>query len=866
MTIRLLSLIIAATSQLAFAAPSAADQAALDLIKRVIPAKAGHFQVDTSLPKQDNKDTFSVSDTADGKILLRGNNGVSVASAFNWYLKNRAQCHLSWCGDQLNLPDPLPKVGEPVTITAPGRHRVYFNYCTLSYSAAWWDWQRWQREIDFMAMNGINMPLSVIGLEAVWYETLLKYQFTDQEAREFLVGPGFFAWQWMSNIEGHGGPLPKSWIDSHLILGRQILERQRALGMTPIQQGFSGHVPRLLKEKYPHCAIELKKPWAGFQDGAAQLDPLDPLFDQMGRTFLEEQQRLFGTSHLYACDPFHEGHPPVKGDEYLTKVGNKIAALLEAHDPHYLWLMQSWSIRKAIATAVPKDRLLILDLGGRRHESYEEFWGYDFVIGPLHNFGGRTKLHGDLTKLATTFFDEKKQKIPNYAGTGFFMEGIIQNPVYYEMAFDATWRSTPVEPAQWLHQYARRRYGADSENARKAWDILLATAYQPNTDRVESSTMVCARPAVKPKKSGPNLGFNIPYEQPKLLEAWALLLADADKLKQSDAFLYDIVDVGREVLSNHAQTLQPRIRAAWEKRDLAAFDKAVVEFDQLLLDLDQLAGTRPELSLAKWVTDARSHGTTDAEKNLYEANARSIITVWGPTIPKYEIALIDYSWREWSGLIKDFYLPRWQQFHTMLRGHLVAGTEYSEAGLPQRYGHESFRANAFYDKLADWELAWATTPGPVASPVTSGDALALARRFCDQYAPAIQAEKELSGDSAKQFGKQAGQWSPTIVSARYQPLTFPVTNLLDGKGRYKITLRHTDGDARLTIASVELLEGEKPVGKDAHQGFAGKKHRDNTYTLHLPDHASGTDYALRITAKADGSTRSNGKVFLRKEP
>ena len=112
-------------SSFVVAAPTAADQAALDLIKRVVPAHAGWFQVDTSLPKTDDKDTFSVADAGNGRILLRGNNGVSVASAFNWYLKNRAHCHVSWCGDQLNLPDALPRVGDPVTVTAPGKYRAY---------------------------------------------------------------------------------------------------------------------------------------------------------------------------------------------------------------------------------------------------------------------------------------------------------------------------------------------------------------------------------------------------------------------------------------------------------------------------------------------------------------------------------------------------------------------------------------------------------------------------------------------------------------------------------------------------------------------------------------------------------------------
>jgi alpha-N-acetylglucosaminidase len=231
------------------------DKAAAALIKRVLPTKADSFIIDTALPQQDGKDVFSLSDATEGKILLQGNNGVSVASALNWYLKNISHNHVSWCGDQLNFPETLPKVGKKVTVTTVHKYRVYFNYCTLSYTAAWWDWKRWQREIDFMAMNGINTPLSVVGLEAVWYNTLLQYGFSDLEARTFLVDPAHMAWQWMTNIETHGGPLPKSWIDSHIKLGRQILNSQRALGMTPIQQGFSGCVPMAMIKKFPDSKI-----------------------------------------------------------------------------------------------------------------------------------------------------------------------------------------------------------------------------------------------------------------------------------------------------------------------------------------------------------------------------------------------------------------------------------------------------------------------------------------------------------------------------------------------------------------------------------------------------------------------------------
>ena len=163
----------------------------------------------------------------------------------------------------MELPDPLPALKERIRVVSPYRQRAYLNYCTLGYTAAWWDWNRWEREIDFMALNGINMPLAVTGIEGAWYHALLRLGMTDQQAREFLVGPAYQAWQWMQNIERYGGPLPKSWIDSHVRLGRQILDRERALGMTPIQQGFSGAVPRRLKEMFPAAAMKQQPMWCG---------------------------------------------------------------------------------------------------------------------------------------------------------------------------------------------------------------------------------------------------------------------------------------------------------------------------------------------------------------------------------------------------------------------------------------------------------------------------------------------------------------------------------------------------------------------------------------------------------------------------
>lgn len=56
-----------------------------------------------------------------------------------------------------------------VTTPAPAhRYRYYQNVCTHSYSFVWWDWARWERELDWMALNGINLALAWSGQEAIW--------------------------------------------------------------------------------------------------------------------------------------------------------------------------------------------------------------------------------------------------------------------------------------------------------------------------------------------------------------------------------------------------------------------------------------------------------------------------------------------------------------------------------------------------------------------------------------------------------------------------------------------------------------------------------------------------------------------------
>lgn len=721
-------------------------KAAYDLIERIIPGYGKQFRLEIIAPENGN-DVYEI-DRKGNKVVLRGNNAVALATAFNWYLKYTCQAHVSWFGNQLNLPDRLPLPQGKERRTIQGKYRVYMNYCTVSYTAAWWDWERWQREIDYMAMNSINMPLSVVGLEGVWYNALLKYGFTDEEARTFLAGPGHFAWQWMQNLQSYGGPLPKSWIDSHVKLGQQIMDRQLELGMQPIQQGFSGYVPREFRQKFPDAKIKQQGSWCGFK-GAAQLDPTDPLFAEFGRAFLEEEKKLFGAHGVYAADPFHESAPPVNTPEYLNAVGKSIHRLFKDFDPDALWAMQAWSLRENIVKVIPKTDLLILDLNGARSSKPNACWGYPMVAGNLHNFGGRINLHGDLRLLASNQYAKARVGSPNVCGSGLFMESIVQNPVYYDLAFEMPNYAEAISVEDWLKKYAHRRYGAKSEAAEKAWMKLLEGPYRPGTNGTELSSIIAARPALNVKKSGPNAGLGIPYSPLLVIDAERLLLQDAGKLGASKPYRFDIVDIQRQMMTNLGQAIHKKAAEAFRQKDKAAFALHSGRFLQLLKDVDELLRTREEFNFDKWLSDARSWGKTEAEKDLLEKDATALVTVWGADGDPF---IFDYSWREWTGLIEGYYLKRWEKFYAMLQQHLDAGTDYSEEGLRLTHGRESFRANDFYSKLGDWELAFVNTPGKVRTPVTKGDEIEVAKRMFDKYSRLANEyyEKEMKAEEIKE--------------------------------------------------------------------------------------------------------------------
>lgn len=169
-----------------------------DLLERI--DRGASRKVSTELVKQD-RDFFEIT-AKNGKPCIKGNTWVNIAAGLNWYLKYYAGVQLTWNQMKASLPASLPLPQKTERHETDLKLRYDFNYCTFSYSMAFWDWARWQTEIDWMALHGVNLPLAVVGEECVWHNLLLRLGYTSNEVGQFIAGPAFLAWWEMNNLEG----------------------------------------------------------------------------------------------------------------------------------------------------------------------------------------------------------------------------------------------------------------------------------------------------------------------------------------------------------------------------------------------------------------------------------------------------------------------------------------------------------------------------------------------------------------------------------------------------------------------------------------------------------------------------------------
>jgi len=683
-------------------------QSSRDTLARLIGPRAADF--DLRLDPSPTPRPWYRAVSQGGAVRVEGSDPVALTRGAYAFLKQAGAVSMSWEGDRVALPARFADF-DSGRVGSAFRHRAYLNPCTYGYTTPWWDWQRWEREIDWMALHGADMPLALEGQEYIWRALWRETGLTDSDLAGHFSAAPFIPWERMGNIEAYLAPLSPRWIDKKRDLQGRMLERMRGLGMKPVLPAFAGYVPKAFADRHPEARIYRMRSWESFP-GTYWLDPADPLFAQLAGRFLSLYGATYGDGDHYLADSFNETLPPLTDDgsdvrdaHYGDATANRSALTAPAVSPEHrdkrlagygralydsirqtrpeaVWVMQGWLFGadrnfwsadaiRAFLSDVPDDRLMVLDIGNDRYPDVwtraEAFHGKSWIYGYVHNYGGSNPVYGDLD-----FYQRDLKALTargdtgNLAGFGVFPEGLHSNSVVYEYLYDLAWGALDKSPSDWLPSYLAARYGTVTPALIEAWKDLIAGCFRTR------------------------------YWTPRWWrgEAGAYLL-----FKRPSVEAVEFADHPGDRAALSRAVAQLAALAAYRHADLATGDSTRRRAEGLAIAVDALIGTQQE-SLASWTADAAAYAGDAAEARDFVRQARLQVTVWGGSG-----GLHDYASKAWQGLYEDFYLARWTMFLDELRHATAAG--------------EAFDQPAAVARLAAWELAWAERDAPIRSRKTT---------------------------------------------------------------------------------------------------------------------------------------------------
>ncbi|CAL9144869.1 unnamed protein product [Musa hybrid cultivar] len=466
---------------------------------------------------------------------IQGTSGVELSVGLHWYLKHWCLIHISWektGGLQLSS---LPKVGSlphvpsaGILVQRPVPLSYYQNAVTSSYSYAWWSWERWEKEIDWMVLQGVNLPLAFNGQEAIW-QKVFEVPLHSVAFRRLSQGspPYLFSSREQSIIGILAlGKVVKAWIKKKYITVIKFLQSRSSIGflfVIPYRTGVStraryGTVPVY---RAVHQGVPSGTPWCTdnfilFLYTVAVLQCSTVVLS----SDLNYLLFLFG---LYS-DTFDENTPPVDDPKYISSLGSAIYKGMQSGDDDAIWLMQGWlfsydpfwkppQMKVALLHSVPIGRMVVLDLFAEIpffHNLDQQQLILIFCRCMLHNFAGNIEMYGILDAIALGPIEARTSENSTMVGIGMSMEGIEQNPVVYDLMSEMAFHHKPVDVKIWVDLYATRRYGRSVPALQDAWQILYHTLYNCTDGAYKTNHSECSLQKMIPffvNYGGYNLGL-----------------------------------------------------------------------------------------------------------------------------------------------------------------------------------------------------------------------------------------------------------------------------------------------------------------------------------------------------------------------
>lgn len=638
-------------------------------------------------------------------FTIRATSVHAATLALGVYLREVAKGHISWCGKRMPTVWKLPT--RTIDVAARYPYAMAYNYCTLSYTMAFWGKAAWQEEIDRLALSGYSQALVMAGVQKIWALTLADMGYTLKQREDFITDDAVQAWWLMGNLQasgdgtakGHYPVVSDELIEKDAETGRFIVAALREVGIEPIFQGFIGLVPsstteRQLADRLGYDAADTAKirifrngNYVAGQKNPDLIDPTCAAFKAFSDTWNANLKRVYGMTDAadypkyLGGDLFHESAPPkVMTTDEKVNCAKFVQQYQQAAFPGVVWVLQSWqgspdqNLRNGLDPAHTLIQYLDQTMsatGDRRAAYVNQTTGAQlpWVWVEVMNFGGNTGMHGAFRRFRN--IGNLGEGDAHFCGYGMLSEGLETNPISYDMfnsRFTETTRDAQNiaedELGGWMEAYRLRRYGYTDDHLKAAYEICAATVW--NCERNQQGTIesvFCANPryeVANVSQWGPASGT--PYEPSRLVEAAEHFLAAAKAnpaLLDLETFRYDFVEIFQQILADRARQILSACATSEMRR---------TEFRQMLELVERILACSDDWRLDKKEARTVEKGGPTTGPAAY----RRMITTWTPGA-RGQTVLSQYAHRSYAGLVKHYYAKKWNGFFDVKEGKMTAG-------------------------------------------------------------------------------------------------------------------------------------------------------------------------------------------------
>lgn len=639
-------------------------------------------------------------------LVLCGGAPRGTLNAVTWYLETACRIGFFWDGERVPRKDRIPLEGIDVREVPRWPERQYLISVAYSYSAWWWGWQEWRREIEWAARHRYNIMTCPPGAVTVWDRVWRR--FGVRVPPESLSGPPYLMFasshQWRLFP-----PFPRRFQRSIDRLTHAMLSWGRFLGIrwdSPTMAGIQ--VPQELAQAWGDRVRIMRIPWAGFPP-ASYVHPLDPRYPEMLRAFADEYRRRYGTDHLWWLPSFFEmeigaGEDPARQLELKVAIARNTLEAFRSVDPQAVLVCIGWTFAvqkywpkdhvKTFLESLPDEAIRVWDLwqdyqlGSPEvprplYEELDFYHGKPWLMGFLHSFGGSTTLHGDLAGTIRRVQEVAGDpRAWNCKGVNVQTEVVHHNPLFHDLLSRLAWNPKGISLEAFLPDYAERRFGAAAAPVMlRCLEELTRSVYAtPDITsplyqlRIEEG-MLCPDFRNDREPSLLTIGDRWSF-LPRLARALEIALEAAPLLDGDELYEHDLVDIARQYLGDLFNRKIVGVHDAFRSGDGPGFEQAVLRMAAVLKAQEHLLSSSRWFHLQPLLEKAR--GLPGAPRD-YPSRVRDMLTVWVERIP-------DYARRDYWELVRYCYRPRVEALVAHLRERLTAGAGTADdAELKRRY-------------------------------------------------------------------------------------------------------------------------------------------------------------------------------------